>query len=91
MVIWLSEDDARDSRRPLPQGKSEAAERGQTLKEFVTEALQEKVAPKRGTARPQEPEPMQGFGKLRRFHKEAKAIPKRIHEAFETVEPEDRG
>jgi hypothetical protein len=38
------------------KAKSRGAERGQTLKEFVNDALQEKLAPKRGTARPREPE-----------------------------------
>jgi hypothetical protein len=70
--------------------KSKAAERSQTLKEFVSEALQEKLASKRSTARAGEPEWMQGFGKLRRFRKETEGIQKRIREAFEVVEPEDR-
>ncbi len=70
--------------------KSKAAERGQTLKELVNEALQEKLAPRRGTAHAGEPEWMQGFGKLRRLRKETERIQARIHEAFEVVEPEDR-
>jgi hypothetical protein len=70
--------------------KSKAAERGQTLREFVSEALQEKLAPSRSTARPGEPEWMEGFGKLRRLHKETERIQERIQEAFEVVEPEDR-
>ena len=70
--------------------KSRAAERGQTLKEFVNEALQEKLAPRRSAAHPGEPEWMQGFGKLRRLRKETEHIQARIQEAFEVVEPEDR-
>lgn len=70
--------------------KSKAAERSQTLKEFVSEALQEKLASKRGAPRSGEPEWMQGFGKLRRLHKEMEDIQDRIREAFEVVEPEDR-
>ena len=70
--------------------KSKAAERGRTLKEFVNEALQEKLAPRRDAARPGEPEWMQGFGKLRRLRKETERIQARIDEAFEVVEPEDR-
>jgi len=62
--------------------KSKAAERGQTLREFVSEALQEKLAAG--------PEWRQGFGKLRRLHEETKRVQARIHEAFEVVEPEDR-
>ena len=70
--------------------KSKAAEHGRTLKEFVNEALQEKLAPRRSTAHTGEPEWMQGFGKLRRLRKETERIQARIHEAFEVVEPEDR-
>ena len=42
--------------------KSKAAERSQTLKEFVTEALREKLASNTNNVRPGEPEWMQGFG-----------------------------
>jgi hypothetical protein len=70
--------------------KSKAAERSQTLKEFVSEALQEKLASRRGTARSGDPEWMQGFGKLRHLHRETARIQERIREAFEVVEPEDR-
>lgn len=70
--------------------KSKAAERDQTLKEFVNEALQEKLSPRRSAARAGEPEWMQGFGTLRRIRKETQRVQARIHEAFEVVEPEDR-
>ena len=72
------------------RAKSRAAERSQTLKEFVSEALQEKLAPRGSTARSAEPEWMQAFGKLRHLQKETARIQKRIHDAFEVVEPEDR-
>jgi hypothetical protein len=72
------------------RAKSRAAERSQTLKEFVSEALQEKLAPRGNTARSAEPEWMQAFGKLRHLQKETARIQKRIHDAFEVVEPEDR-
>ena len=72
------------------KAKSTAAERGQTLKEFVTEALQERLAANKGEARRGEPEWMQGFGKLRRLRKETARIQARIDEAFEVIEPEDR-
>jgi len=72
------------------RAKSKAAERGQTLKEFVSEALQAKLASRRSTARPGDPEWMQGFGKLRHLHRETARIQERIHEAFEVVEPEDQ-
>jgi hypothetical protein len=70
--------------------KSKAAERGQTLKQLVNEALEEKLGSRRSAARASEPEWMQGFGRLRRLRKETKRIQERIHEAFEVVEPEDR-
>ncbi len=72
------------------QAKSRAAERGQTLKEFVTGALQERLQANAGNARPGEPQWMQGFGKLRRLHKETRRIQSRIDERFEAIEPEDR-
>ena len=72
------------------RAKSKAAERSQTLKEFVSEALREKLASRTGAARSGEPEWMQGFGKLRHLHTETARIQERIREAFEVVEPEDR-
>ena len=73
------------------KAKSKAAERGQTLKEIVTEALQEKLAAGTDKTRPGgEPEWMQGFGKLRRLRRETRRIQARIAEQFEVVEPEDR-
>jgi hypothetical protein len=71
------------------KAKSKAAERGQTLKELVSEALQEKLAP-RTAAGSGEPEWMRGFGKLKHLQKETARIQERIAEAFERVEPEDR-
>lgn len=72
------------------KAKSKAAERGQTLKDLVAEALREKLAPKAGTGPPGEPEWMQGFGKLRRLRNETSRIQARIDEAVEVIEPEDR-
>jgi hypothetical protein len=71
------------------KAKSKAAERGQSLKELVTEALQEKLAAAT-SARVGEPEWMQGFGKLRRLRRETARIQAAIDEAFEVIEPEDR-
>jgi hypothetical protein len=71
------------------KAKSQAAERGQSLKELVTEALQDKLA--RTSASPaSEPTWMGGFGKLRRLRKETARIQARIDEVFEVIEPEDR-
>jgi hypothetical protein len=73
------------------RAKSKAAERGQSLKDFMTEALQEKLIGAAGDARAGEPPWMEGFGKLRRLRKETARIQARIDEAFEVIEPEDRG
>jgi len=72
------------------KAKSRAAESGQTLKELVTQALQEKLASNAGKTQATEPEWMRGFGKLRRLRKETKRIQARIERAFEVIEPEDR-
>ncbi len=72
------------------RAKSKAAERGQTLKDLVTEALQEKLAAMTKRAQPREPEWMQGFGKLRRLRAETARIQATIDDAFEVIEPEDR-
>jgi len=72
------------------KAKSKAAERGQTLKQLVTEALQEKLASRTDKTRPGEPGWMQGFGKLRRLRKETRRIQARIEAQFEVIEPEDR-
>lgn len=45
------------------KAKSKAAERGLTLKELVTEALQEKLAAETVRLHAREPASMQGFGK----------------------------
>lgn len=71
------------------KAKSKAAERGQTLKELVTEALQEKLATT-AAARAGEPDWMEGFGKLRRLRRETARVQARIDEAFDVIEPEDR-
>ena len=72
------------------KAKSKAAERGQSLKQFVAEALEEKLAVGTDKARPGQPAWMAGFGKLRRLRKETRRIQARIDEQFEAIEPEDR-
>lgn len=72
------------------KAKSKAAERGQSLKELVTEALREKLAGRGEKGRSAQPGWMDGFGKLRRLRKETRRIQARIDERFETTEPEDR-
>lgn len=71
--------------------KATAAARGQSLKDFVTEALQEKLAPATGRLAASEPEWMRGFGKLRRLRKETARVQSLIDKEFEVIEPEDRG
>ncbi len=72
------------------KAKSKAAERGQSLKDLVTEALQEKLAAGAGRAASVEPGWMHGFGRLRRLRKETRRIQAKIDESFDTIEPEDR-
>ena len=72
------------------RAKSKAAERGQSLKQFVTEALHDKLAGGAPKGRTDEPAWMRGFGKLRRLRKETARIQASIDEQFEGIEPEDR-
>ena len=72
------------------KAKATAAGRGQSLKEFVTEALQDKLARPEERTAPDEPDWMQGFGKLKRLHKETVRVQSVVDEEFEIVEPEDR-
>jgi len=72
------------------KAKARAAERGQTLKEFISEALQEKLETHAGSARTGEPEWMKGFGKLRHLRKETARIQKRVDKIFEVIDPSVR-
>ena len=72
------------------KAKATAAERGQSLKEFVTDALRDKLAVDAGRAHAAEPEWMQGFGKLKRLHKETTRVQAVVDEEFRIIEPEDR-
>jgi hypothetical protein len=75
--------------RLFRQAKARAAEKGQSLKQLFTEALDEKLSSP--AARPgAEPAWMDGFGKLRRLRRETRRIQKTIDAAFEVIEPEDR-
>jgi hypothetical protein len=69
------------------RAKSVAADRGIPLREFVTEAVREKlVADSRAT----ETRWMAAFGKLRHLRKETAKINRAIEEEFEQIEVEDR-
>ena len=72
------------------KAKIRAAERGQPLRQLVTEALQEKLAARTGQALGAEPVWMQGFGGLRQLRRETRRIQARVDATFEVIEPEDR-
>jgi len=69
------------------RAKSAAAERGIPLREFVTEAVRDKlVTDAKATENPW----MAAFGKLRHLRKETARINRIIEEEFEQIEAEDR-
>ncbi len=70
------------------RAKAEAAERGQTLREYVTEALQEKLSGRSASGGGSAPW-MRGFGELKRLRRETARIQRVIAEEFEVIEPED--
>lgn len=72
------------------KAKARAAERGQSLKALVTEALQEKLGARGKAGDPVQPEWMSGFGALRTLRRETARVQARIDQAFSAVEPEDR-
>ncbi len=72
------------------RAKATAAERGQSLKDFVAEALQEKLSTRKRHSAVNEPGWMRGFGKLKALQSETRRVQARVDEAFETVEAEDR-
>jgi hypothetical protein len=64
-----------------------AAGRGIPLREFVTEAVRDKLGHRgKTTDKPW----MVAFGKLQRLRKETARINRTIEEEFEHLEPEDR-
>ena len=65
------------------RAKSVAAERGIPLRQFVTEAVQEKLK-----TTSQDKPWMKHFGKLKQLRKERKQIEKRVEEAFEQIDQE---
>jgi hypothetical protein len=69
------------------KAKATAAERGQSLKDFVTDALREKLS---SSTTSSEPAWMAGFGKLKRLHKETVRVQSIVDEEFAVIEPEDR-
>jgi hypothetical protein len=65
------------------RAKSVSAERGIPLRQFVTEAVQEKLR-----TTPREKPWMQHMGKLTHLKKERKQIERRREEAFEQIDRE---
>lgn len=65
------------------RAKAVAAERGIPLRQFVTEAVQEKLK-----VSPQEKPWMKHVGKLKHLRQQSRQIEKRIEEAFERVDRE---
>jgi hypothetical protein len=65
------------------RAKSQAAERGIPLRQFVTEAVQEKLK-----TTSQEKPWTKHLGKLKHLHKERKQIESRVEEAFERIDRE---
>lgn len=72
------------------RAKVRAAEQGQSLRQLVTEALQEKLAGRTSSPPSAEPRWMEGFGKLRRLRAETRRVEAHIDEAFEVIETEDQ-
>lgn len=71
------------------RAKARAAERGLALREYVTEALQEKLSGRGASGAGSAPW-MRGFGELKRLRRETARIQRVIAEEFEVIEPEDR-
>ena len=76
--------------RLFRRAKAKAAERGQALRVFVTEALQEKLSSEEVRLDGDAPRWMKGFGQLRRLRRETGRIQRVIDGEFEVIEPEDR-
>lgn len=69
------------------KAKATASALGIPLRQFVTEAVEEKIA--LGNQRPDRPW-LECAGELAHLHKETTRIQKIIDEEFEQIEPEDR-
>ena len=72
------------------RAKAKAAERGQALRVFVTEALQEKLSGRSPASDSDRAPWMKGFGQLRPLRRETARIQRIIEREFGVIEPEDR-
>lgn len=68
------------------KAKARAAASGIPLRQFITEAVADKLA---APSSSQDKPWMRGFGALRHLHKETVRIQRLIDEEFERIEPED--
>jgi len=66
------------------RAKSKAAERGIPLRQFITEAVEDKLKSSRATEKPW----MKHVGKLKHLHKDLAQIDQAIEDAFEKIDPE---
>lgn len=72
------------------QAKALAASRGMTLKQFFTDALEDKLRRCTGAAGREQQAPwMAGFGALADLSHEHRRVGEAIAEEFETLAPED--
>jgi hypothetical protein len=71
----------------LRKAKVKAAQRGIPLRQFVTEAVEQKLATE---ATPEKKPWMKAAGKLRHLHDETVRIQRLLDEEFGQIEPEDR-
>jgi hypothetical protein len=70
------------------KAKATVAERSQLLKDFVANAVREKLNTNR--AEMTEPAWMSGFGKLKQLHKTTVCVHLIVDQEFDVIEPEDR-
>ncbi len=71
------------------QVKATAAEQGSSLKDFLTEAVRDRLRKK--AALPNLDKPwMRAFGGLRDLHRETKRLDRVIQREFERIDEEDR-
>ena len=71
------------------RAKAEAASRGVTFREFVTEAVREKLIPK-GRSGEAKPGWLKVFGAAKAHHRELARIDALIAAEFEQIDPEDK-
>lgn len=69
------------------RAKARAAERGIPLRQFVTEAVEQKLTVDGTSSKPW----MKMVGGLQHLRRETKRINRLIEEEFERIEPEDQG